>query len=104
MNTKYRGINIPKSSITNERIRMIDQIWKLIPMREHEEDWRSQLYTLLEEIAGLGKVISISKDANFLILVSKLEGLTSEYCEDFMIYRKTVFKCIDLLTKILNNE
>lgn len=72
-------------------------------MREHEEDWKSQLYTLLEEITGLGNIAQISKDANFLILLSKLEGLDSKYCEDFMLYRKTVFKCIDLLSKILND-
>lgn len=73
-------------------------------MREHKEDWRSQLYTLLEEIAGLGNVVQIAEDANFLILLSKLEGLDSEYCEDFMLYRKTVFRCIDLLSKVLNND
>lgn len=73
-------------------------------MREHAEDWQSQLYTLLEEIAGLGKVIKISEDENFLILLAKLEGLDSEYCKDFMLYRKTVFRCIDLLTKVLNHD
>lgn len=104
MDINYRGTVIPNSSVSNEKIRMVDQIWKLIPMREHNEDWQTQLYTLLEEIAGLGHVAQIAEDTNFLILLAKLEGLDSEYCEDFMIYRKTIFKCINLLTKILNDE
>lgn len=104
MIVNYRDIIIPDNSIQNERIRLTNQIWKLIPMKEHRENWRSQLYSLLEEIAGLGKIVQVSEDENFLILLSKLEGLDTEYCKDFMIYRKTVFKCIDLLTKVLNND
>lgn len=73
-------------------------------MKEHQENWRSQLYSLLEEIAGLGKIALVSKDENFLILLAKLEGLDSEYAKDFMIYRKTVFKCIDLLAKVLKDD
>ena len=64
-------------------------------MKENDEDWQLHLNVLIEEISGL---VEIYKDkAEGLILLSKLEGLTSEVCEDFMIYRKTVFRCIDLL-------
>ncbi len=73
-------------------------------MRENGEDWEGQLITVIQEIAGLGKVLILSKNLNFLILLSKLEGLNEKYCEDFMIYRKTVFRCMTLLTKVLNNE
>lgn len=73
-------------------------------MREHDEDWKVQLVSLLEELAGLGKITRYQEDPNFLILLSKLEGLDTKYCEDFMIYRKTIFKCIDLLNKVLNND
>ena len=104
MAIKYRTVSIPDDSLQNEKIRLTNQIWKLIPMKEHQENWRSQLYSLLEEIAGLGKIARVSKDENFLILLSKLEGLDTKYSKDFMIYRKTVFKCIDLLTKVLDND
>jgi hypothetical protein len=64
-------------------------------MREKNEDWVNHLNTMIEEISGL---VEIYKDnVNGLILLSKLEGLTSDICNDFMIYRKTVFRCIDLL-------
>lgn len=76
--------------------RLINQLWKLIPMRENNEDWQSHLRVVIEEISGLSIIFD---ELDFLILLSKLEGLTTEVCEDFMIYRKTVFRCIDLLAK-----
>ena len=82
--------------------RLINQMWKLIPMRENEEDWAAHLAILIEEIAGL---VDIYRDKpEGLILLSKLEGLTSEVCEDFMLYRKTVFRCIELLGQVFTDE
>ena len=71
-------------------------------MREKQEDWESHLKVIIEEICGLSEIYNNNLD--FLILLSKLEGLTSLVCEDFMLYRKTVFRCIDLLAKMFNNE
>ena len=36
--------------------RLTNQLWKLIPMREHEEDWPKQLHTVIIEIAGLNEI------------------------------------------------
>jgi hypothetical protein len=36
--------------------RLTNQLWKLIPMREHEEDWLKQLDTVIVEIAGLNEI------------------------------------------------
>lgn len=63
-------------------------------MRENNENWQGQLDTVLLEITGLFQVFAISED--FLILLSKLEGLKKVEVE-FAIYRKTVFECISLL-------
>lgn len=82
--------------------RLINQLWKLIPMRENDEDWESHLNIIIEEIAGLVEIYK--QNSNGLVLLSKLEGLTSKQCNDFMIYRKTVFRCIDLLSQVLKNE
>ena len=98
---KY-NIDFPVTTIEQDIKRLINQLWKLIPMRENGEDWEIHLKTMLEEISGL---VHIYKDkVEGLILLSKLEGLTSEACNDFMIYRKTVFRCIDLLTKVIKND
>lgn len=101
MTDKY-GINFPAETREQDFVRLVNQLWKLIPMREHEEDWVNHLSIVIEEISGL---VEIYKDkVEGLILLSKLEGLTSEVCADFMIYRKTVFKCIDLLGKVIKDE
>lgn len=98
---KY-GIDFPLKTREQDLKRLINQLWKLIPMKENDEDWQLHLNVLIEEISGL---VEIYKDkAEGLILLSKLEGLTSEVCEDFMIYRKTVFRCIDLLAQVIKDD
>ena len=82
--------------------RIINQLWKLIPMRENNEDWITHLNTLIEEISGLVEIFKSKPEG--LALLSKLEGLTSEVCDDFMIYRRAVFKCIDLVGQVVRDE
>jgi hypothetical protein len=38
LNNKY-DIDFSKDTIKNETLRLTNQLWKLIPMRENEEDW-----------------------------------------------------------------
>ena len=63
-------------------------------MKEHEEDWETQLDTVIIELAGLNEIFSF--DPSFLKLMSKLEGLKMVEIE-FKLYRKTVFETISLL-------
>ena len=53
--TKYI-FDFPIEVIGKDVIRLTNQIWKLIPMREHEEDWQKQLDTVIIEIAGLNEI------------------------------------------------
>lgn len=76
--------------------RLTNQLWKLIPMREHEEDWQKQLDTVILEIVGLDEVFI---GPSFIQLLSKLEGLRKEEV-DFELYRKTVFESISLLREV----
>lgn len=98
MNSKY-GYPFNDKIVKQDFRRLVNQMWKLIPMREHEEDWEAQLITVIEEISGLNKIFE--QEIDFLVLLSKLEGLTSAVCDDFMIYRKTVFRCIELLSRMV---
>lgn len=82
-------------------LRLINQLWKLIPMREKEEDWKKQLNTVIIEIAGLGSIFN--KDPHFLQLLMKLKGL-EEVETDFGLYRKTVFESIGLLRGCVKND
>ena len=91
--TKYNFEITNEIFITNIN-RLTNQIWKLIPMREIKEDWELQLDTVNCEIAGLNQIFSMNKD--FLVLLSKLEGLKNINTE-FEFYRKTIFESITLL-------
>lgn len=96
---KYE-IDFPQETIEQDIQRLINQLWKLIPMRENNEDWITHLDILIEEISGLAEIYK--NNVSSLILLAKLEGLTSDICNDFMIYRKTVFRCIDLLPQVVH--
>ena len=93
METKY-GFNFSKEEINKEVIRLTNQMWKLIPMRENNEDWDKQLETVIIDIAGKEEIFL--HNAHFLQLLSKLEGLRIVDV-DFSIYRKTIFECINLI-------
>ena len=96
MSNKY-NIDFSKEEIKNEIIRLTNQLWKLIPMRENEEDWSKQLETVILDIAGKDEIFL--HNSHFLQLLSKLEGLRVNEVE-FNIYRKTVFECINIINEI----
>ena len=97
--TKY-DFDFSKEVIQKDVIRLTNQIWKLIPMREHEENWQKQLDTVIIEIAGLNEIFI--ERPQFLQILSKLEGLKIETEIDFQTYRKTVFEIINLLQEFKN--
>lgn len=99
MAAKLNNIEIPNNIIKSDITRLTNQLWKLIPMRENEENWQSQLETVLIEITGLCSLFNITE--KHLILLSKLEGMRKVEL-DFFIYRKTIFECISLLREICN--
>jgi hypothetical protein len=65
-------------------------------MKEHEEDWKKQIDTVIIEILGLNEVFD-NKLVILLQILSKLEGLKLADNIQFNIYRKTVFESISLL-------
>lgn len=95
LNNKY-NIEIRQEDIRKNVQRLTNQLWKLIPMREHEEDWMKQLDTVILEIAGLNEIFIGSA---FLQLLSKLEGLRVQETT-FELYRKTIFESISLLQEM----
>jgi hypothetical protein len=53
--TKYE-FDFRKEDIDVNVRRLTNQMWKLIPMREHDEDWIKQLDTVILEIAGMNEI------------------------------------------------
>ena len=86
-----------EDEVVNKNVqRLTNQLWKLIPMREHKEDWLKQLDTVMIEIAGLNEIFV---GPTFLQLLSKLEGLKVKE-SNFELYRKTIFESISLLQEL----
>jgi hypothetical protein len=92
---KY-DIGFDDEVIVKDVQRLTNQLWKLIPMREHDEDWFKQLDTVIIEIAGLNEIFM---GPVFLQLLSKLEGLKVKETT-FELYRKTIFESISLLQEL----
>ena len=100
MVNKY-DIYFSKEEIKNEILRLTNQMWKLIPMWENNENWNKQLETVIVDIAGKDEIFL--HNSHFLQLLSKLEGLRVEDIE-FNIFRKTIFECINLINEVDKNE
>ena len=86
---------IPHTALENNLKRLTNQMWKLIPMRENEENWLAQLDLVINELLGIKDIYMVA-DEHFLILLTKLRGLQDGNI-GFDSYRNTVFKCISLL-------
>ena len=95
--TKY-NFDFSKESIEKNIGRLTNQLWKLIPMKENEEDWQKQIDTVIIEITGLSKIFYLNPE--FLNILIKLEGMSAQEDIPFNIYRKTVFETISLLQEL----
>ena len=96
--TKY-DFSFSNEVINKNIARLINQMWKLIPMKENGEDWEKQLETVVLQVIGFGEIFKT--DSRYLELLAKLEGLRLSKVE-FYTYRKTVFEAISLLQEIKN--
>ncbi len=95
---KY-DIKIKKDVVIADLDRIINQIFKLLPLREEGGDWQSPLRNLIIEVAGLDELLLESVD--FFSLLCKMEallGLTSE--DDFFAFRRTIFECLNILSEV----
>ena len=84
-----------KPVVANNISRLINQVWKLIPMRENNENWKKQIDCLLVEMRGLQALFS--EDLDFLIAISSLGGLRSSDDIELVHYRSVVFSIISQL-------
>ena len=90
--------------VIKERLKLlINQVYKLLPMREEGTDWEKPLFTIMEELSGMSRLLE-NQQQNFFVLLSKMEGLfTLTNQNDFFLYRRTIFECLGLLNLIFKN-
>lgn len=52
---KY-NINFREEIIKRDIKRIINQVYKLLPLREEGQDWKKPLQTIIEELAGMQRL------------------------------------------------
>lgn len=99
---KY-DISISLDALQENLVRIINQVYKLLPMREEGSDWEKPLNTIMEELKGMDRLL-IDQHKVFFSLLCKLEGLfeLTEHAS-FDRYRSTIFECLSLLNLIKDN-
>ena len=86
------------TAIQKNLMRLINQIYKLLPQREEEKDWKTPLSTIIEELLGM---IDLLNQEKLFSLLCKLQGLNHlEQEEDFPLYRRIIFDCLTFLNEI----
>ncbi len=99
MNIKY-DITIDNTSLENSFKRITNQIYKLLPEREENLNWKNSLKNIIVELSGMSKLLNKKHDVLFPLLC-KLEGLLSlGEPDDFCIFRRTIFECLSLWDKL----
>lgn len=71
---KY-DIQINSNIIVQRFQSLINQVYKLLPIREENLDWKKPLQTIMEELAGMQRLLNCGDSENYLTLLNKLEGL-----------------------------
>lgn len=102
LDIKYGGI-ISEDAVRANIKKLINQVYKLLPIREEGGDWGAPLVAILEELSGMTRILQ-NQHSLLLPLLSKLEGLfdlTDE--KDFLLYRKVIFENLSFLSKILSS-
>ena len=97
---KY-NVDIKEQTIHNRLQNLINQTYKLLPSREEGADWEKPLQTILEELAGMQRLMNCGYSEIFFPLLNKLEGLYSLVeDDDFLCYRRTIFECLGLMNDL----
>lgn len=99
MKTKY-DLDVTQETLNKALVKNVNLIYKLLPLREEGSDWVKPLETILEELVGMNRLL-IDLQPELFPIICKLEGLFSlTNDEDMLLYRRTIFECLSLLSKL----
>lgn len=97
------NIELEQETIHASLKRVINQIYKLLPLREEGQDWQKPLETIFEELVGMKELICNQEELFFMILC-KMKGLFSLTSEkDMYLYRRTILEVLSLLSNLDRN-
>ena len=92
------NVDLDTSAVSDNLHRIGNQIFKLLPMKEEEQDCDKPIETLVIELVGMGNLFSDQK--KLISLASKLEGLKDISDVYFFLYRRTIFECCNLVNQL----
>lgn len=95
-------IQIPDGVLGNYMRRLVNQVFKILPIREDEEpSYCSYISSLLIELIGCAELIeAVHEDSMFMELIAILQYLSSHPECELDIVRREVFKAISLCNKL----
>ena len=93
LDNKY-DFDFSSASIIADINRLTNQLWKLIPMRENNENWISQLDTVLIELIG---------QINIGVNKKKINSYTNITEENYIVY-SAIHEIKDYIDGILKAE
>lgn len=97
---KY-DIQIDNKVIRDRLQNLINQTYKLLPSREQGVGWEKPLQTIMEQLAGMNRLMKGGYLSTYFPLLNKMEGLYSlTKDEDFSCYRRTIFECLGLMNDL----
>lgn len=97
---KY-DIQIDNKVIRDRLQNLINQTYKLLPSREQGVGWEKPLQTIMEQLAGMNRLMKGGYLSIYFPLLNKMEGLYSlTKDEDFSCYRRTIFECLGLMNDL----
>lgn len=97
------GMSVDIDIISKNIKKLVNKIYKLLPMREEGKDWEKPLESIIEEFCGMSKIIQ-GQDDLFFVILCKMKGLLELKQEkDMMLYRRIIFECLNLLSSLEAN-
>lgn len=95
------NVEIDNEAIAANLKKLTNQTYKLLPNREENVDWEMPLQTIIEEFAGMVRLVPIKYQEIIFAILCKLEGLHNYNEEkDFFAYRRTIFECLNLIQSL----
>lgn len=96
-------VSFSTQSICSNLNKIINKVYKLLPLREEGQDWEKPLQTIIIQLKGMKQLI-FNEDELFLSILCKMEGLFSlTKDQDMFLYRRTIFECLGLLNNLNKN-
>lgn len=91
--------DIDNAAIVKNFDRIMNAVFKLLPLREEKQDWNNSLDNTILELASIADVIT--DDYELFQVIYKLNALKRlESNDDFPIYRKYIFEILGSMGKI----